>query len=315
MMIKGKELRQVYTELLIERAKTDDRIVVLEADLMKASGTTPFKETYPERFVDVGVAEANMIGTAAGMAVMGKIPFAHSFTPFATRRVFDQMTISVSYAKLSVKIGGTDPGVLAELNGATHMSVEDAGIVRSIPGMTVVEPADNVQLLSLFPQIADMDGPVYMRLARKNKELYFDEGTEFELGKIHEMKDGSDVTLICSGHMIQYAKKAVDILEKEGISVRLLNMHTLKPVDKDPIIKAAKETGAIVTAENHSVINGWGTAVSEVLSQYQPVPLEKIGINDHFGEVGMEDFLIEKYKMTPLDIIEAVKKVLKRKKG
>ncbi|HOO31710.1 MAG TPA: transketolase C-terminal domain-containing protein [Thermotogota bacterium] len=312
-MMHEKEMRQVYAELLVERAEKDDRIVVLEADLMKATGTTPFKEKFPERFVDVGVAEANMIGTAAGMAVMGKIPFAHSFTPFATRRVLDQIAISIAYAKVNAKIGGTDPGIMAELNGGTHMSVSDAGLIRGLPNMIVVEPADAIQLKSLFPQITDVENPVYMRLARKAKELYFEDETEFELGKIYQMKEGHDVTIICSGLMIKYSKMAVEILEKEGISVRLLNMHTLKPVDKEMIIKAAEETGAIVTAENHSIVNGWGTAVAEVVVENCPVPMERIGIRDHFGEVGLVPFLLEKYHMTEKDIVDAVKKVLKRK--
>lgn len=313
-MLEGKEFRKLYTEMLIEMAKKDDRIVVLEADLSKATGTPPFKEAFPERFVDVGVAEADMIGTAAGMAVMGKIPFAHSFTPFATRRVFDQIAISVAYAHLNVKIGGTDPGVRAELNGGTHMSFEDAGIIRNLPRMTIVELADNVQLSSLLPKIKEIDSPVYMRLYRKNKDLFFEEGTEFEIGKIYEINDGDDATIICSGLMIKYSKEAVKILNKEGINARLLNMHTLKPVDKDTIIKAAKETGAIVTAENHSIINGWGSAVAEVLSENYPVPLKRIGVRDHFGEVGKEDFLIKKYKMSAEDIAQAVKEVIKRKK-
>ncbi len=312
-MVNEKELRQIYAELLLELAEKDERIVVLEADLMKATGTTAFKEKYPNRFIDVGVAEANMIGVSAGLAVAGKIPFAHSFTPFATRRVLDQIAISIAYAKLNAKIGGTDPGVTAELNGGTHMSVEDAGLIRGIPNMIIVEPADGVQLKALLPQIAAIDSPVYMRLARKSKDQYYEKGTKFELGKIHELKSGTDVTIICSGIMIKNALDASGILEKEGINARILNMHTLKPVDSETIIKAAKETGAIVTAENHSIINGWGSAVSEVLSENYPVPLERIGIRDHFGEVGLTDFLLEKYKMTAEDIVAAAKKAIARK--
>src|SRR6056297_1525794 len=248
-MANEKELRQIYAELLLEMAGKDERIVVLEADLMKATGTTTFKERYPDRFIDVGVAEANMIGLSAGLAVAGKIPFAHSFTPFATRRVLDQIAISIAYAKINAKIGGTDPGVTAELNGGTHMSVEDAGLIRGIPNMMIVEPADGVQLKSLLPQIAAVDNPVYMRLARKAKDQYFENDTEFELGKIYELKSGTDVTIICSGIMIKNSLEAAEILEKEGIHTRVLNMHTLKPVDSEQIIKAAKETGAIVTAE------------------------------------------------------------------
>ena len=312
-MANEKELRQIYAEILLDLAQSDDRIVVLEADLMKATGTTSFKENFPNRFIDVGVAEANMIGIAAGLAVTGKIPFAHSFTPFATRRVLDQIAISIAYAKLNAKIGGTDPGVTAELNGGTHMSVEDAGLIRSIPNMMVVEPADGTQLKSLLPQIATVDSPVYMRLARKSNDRFFPDGTEFELGKIFEILPGTDVTLICSGIMIKNTLMAAQILEKEGIHARVLNMHTLKPVDWQTIVKAAKETGAIVTAENHSIINGWGSAVSEVLTEHYPVPLERIGIKDHFGEVGLTDFLLKKYQMTAEDIVSAAKKAIKRK--
>ncbi len=307
MELAGRELRSVYTEKLIEMAELDDRIVVLEADLGKASGTMPFKDKYPDRFIDVGVAEANMIGVASGMAVMGKIPFAHSFTPFATRRAFDQIAISVAYARLNVKIGGTDPGVTAELNGGTHMSFEDAGIVRNLPGMIVVEPADSIQLLSLLPQIVEVDSPVYMRLDRKNTELFFEPDTEFMLGKIHQIRDGGDVTIICSGIMIQSSIEAADILQREGIHARVLNMHTLKPIDREQIVKAARETGAIVTAENHSIINGWGSAVAEVISEEYPVPLRRIGVKDHFGEVGMTDFLLKKYKMTADDIAQTAR--------
>jgi len=312
-MANKKELRQIYAELLLEMAEKDERIVVLEADLMKATGTTPFKERYPDRFIDVGVAEANMMGVSAGLAVAGKIPFAHSFTPFATRRVLDQIAISIAYAKLNAKIGGTDPGVTAELNGGTHMSVEDAGLIRGIPNMMIVEPADGVQLKSLLPQIAAVDNPVYMRLARKSKDQYFEQGTEFELGKIYELRSGNDVTIICSGILIKNSLEAAELLGKEGIHARVLNMHTLKPVDSETIIKAAKETGAVVTAENHSIINGWGSAVSEVLTESYPVPLERIGIRDHFGEVGLTDFLLKKYKMTAEDIVDTAKKAISRK--
>jgi len=310
MEIRGQELRKVYTKKLIEIAENDDRIVVLEADLGKASGTIPFRERFPDRFIDVGVAEANLMGIASGLAVMGMIPFAHSFTPFATRRAFDQITISIAYSKLNVKIGGTDPGVAAELNGGTHMSFEDAGIMRNLPGMIVVEPADSVQLLSLLPQIISVDSPVYMRLDRKNSRLLFPEKTEFTLGKIHKIRDGNDVTIICSGIMIENSIKAATLLENEGIYARVLNMHTLKPIDRETVVKAAMETGAIVTAENHSIINGWGSAVAEVLAEEYPVPMRRIGIRDHFGEVGKREFLLKKYKMTAEDIVKAAKEVI-----
>ncbi len=311
--IKGKEFRQVYTELLCELAEKDERIWVLEADLMKASGTTPFKEKFPDRFIDVGVAEANMIGVAAGIANMGGIPFAHSFTPFATRRAFDQITISVSYSALPVKIGGTDPGVTAELNGGTHMSFEDAGIMRNLANIVIVEPVDVVQFAGLLPQIVEHDsGPVYMRLNRKTKEIFFNGDENFELGKIYKVKDGKDLTIIASGIMLGQAMKASEELEKEGYSIRVLNMHTLKPVDREEIVRAAKETGRILVAENHSVINGWGSAVAEVVVKEYPVPMEFIGIQDHFGEVGTLQFLMEKYHLTAKDIYQKARDLLSR---
>lgn len=307
-----KELRDVYGELLYQYASRDERIVILNADLARSDGTLRFKELFPERFIDVGVAEANMIGIAAGLANVGLIPITHTFTPFATRRCLDQIAISVALANLPVKMVGTDPGVTAELNGATHMSFEDAGIMRALPNIVVVEPADAVQLTALFEQILYHPQPVYMRLYRRRREKFFQEGMKFELGKIATLKDGQDVTIVCSGLMVGQAMIATEMLEAEGISVRLLNMHTLKPVDVETIVKAAKETGRIVVAENHSFLNGWGSAVAEVVAEYFPVPVKRIGVRDHFGEVGLTDFLLEKYHMTAKDIYEAVHELLRR---
>ena len=313
-MYEGLEMRKVYADLLIEYAQKDERIVLLEADLMSSTGTKAFKERYPDRIVNVGVAEANMMGIAAGLASMGKIPFAHSFTAFATRRAFDQVTISIAYSKLPVKIGGADPGVSAELNGGTHMSFEDAGIMRNLPGMTIVEPADSAQLAALLPQIIDHPGPVYMRLHRKNKEVLFAPGRSFKVGKIETLEAGEDVTLICSGMMVKPSLKAAEMLRKEGVRPRVLNMHTLKPIDTETIIRAARETGAIVTAENHSVLNAWGSAVAEVVTEHCPVPVFRIGVQDHFGEVGKSDFLMEKYHMTAQDIVHAAYAVMDKKR-
>jgi len=303
-----KEIRDIYGELLLNLAEQDDRIVVLNADLARSDSTLKFKEKFPERFIDVGVAEANMMGIAAGLANMGLIPIAHSFTPFATRRAYDQITISIAYAGLPVKIMGTDPGVTAELNGGTHMSFEDAGIMRNLPNMVIVEPADAIQLKALFKQIIYHEQPVYTRLYRRRRDKFFSGDEKFEIGKIYTMKDGKDITIIASGLMVGQAIIATNMLEDDGISVRLLNMHTLKPVDEETIIKAAKETGKIVVAENHSILNGWGSAVCEVVAEHYPVPVVRIGVRNHFGEVGLTDFLLEKYKMTAKDIhSEAIK--------
>ncbi|HPV95472.1 MAG TPA: transketolase C-terminal domain-containing protein [Thermotogota bacterium] len=307
-------MRKVYAELLIELAQKDDRIVLLEADLMSSTGTKAFKERFPDRLINVGVAEANLMGISAGLAVMGMIPFAHSFTAFATRRAFDQVTISIAYSRLPVKIGGADPGVSAELNGGTHMSFEDAGIMRNLPGMTIVEPVDSVQLAALLPQVISHPGPVYMRLHRKNKEVLFSPDRSFTIGKIETLETGEDVTLICSGMMVKQSLKASEILRKEGVRPRVLNMHTLKPVDATTIIQAARETGAIVVAENHSVLNAWGSAVAEVVSEHCPVPVFRIGVQDHFGEVGKSDFLMEKYHMTAADIVQAAYSAMDKKR-
>ncbi|MEJ5258364.1 MAG: transketolase family protein [Fervidobacterium sp.] len=308
-----KELRETYGELLLQLAEEDERIVVLNADLARSDSTLKFKERFPERFIDVGVAEANMMGISAGLANMGLIPIAHSFTPFATRRAFDQITISIAYAGLPVKIMGTDPGVTAELNGGTHMSFEDAGIMRNLANMVIVEPADAYQFSSLFRDIIYHEKPVYTRMYRRRKDKFFNGDEKFEIGKIFTMKDGKDITIIASGLMVGQAIIAANMLEEEGISVRLLNMYTLKPVDEETIIKAARETGRIVVAENHSILNGWGSAVCEVVSENYPVPVARIGVRDHFGEVGLTDFLLQKYKMTAKDIYDASKNLLRTK--
>lgn len=313
MSLESREMREVYTEQLMDMAEKDERIVLVEADLMRAAKSLTFQERFPERTVDVGVAEANMVGVAAGLSAFGKIPFTHSFTSFATRRCFDQITISVAYAGLNVKIMGSDPGVAAELNGGTHMSFEDVGIMRNIPDMVIFEPVDNEQLTQAMPYIVKHIGPVYIRLFRKKTEKIFDEGYTFNWCKADTLQEGSDATIIATGLMVKNALVAAKNLEAEGIRVRVLNIHTVKPIDQHAIIKAAEETGAIVTAENHNIINGLGSAVAEVLIENHPVPMKRIGVRDHFGEVGKMDFLMEKYQMTPEAIAEAVKDVLQMK--
>lgn len=312
MALEQKELREVYTELLIETAKKDDRILAVDADLMKATKAIPFRDQFPERAIDVGVAESNMIGVAAGLAAFGKVPFTHSFTPFATRRCYDQVTISVAYAGLNVKMVGSDPGVSAELNGGTHMSFEDVGLMRNIPNMVVFEPTDSTQLRQAFPEIIKHYGPVYIRLFRKKAEKIYDDNYKFRWGKADTLAQGNDVTIIASGIMVRASLDAAKMLKEEGINARVINMHTIKPLDEAAVVKAAKETGAIVTVENHNIINGLGSAVAEVLCEQCPVKLKRIGVQDHFGEVGKMPFLMEKYKMTAEDIVKAVKDVMKK---
>ncbi len=314
-MTDEREMRQTLAGALVERAKTDDRIVVIEADLMSCHATKVFKQEFPERFVNVGIAEQNMIGIAAGMSTMGKIPFAYSFGPFATRRCYDQIFISVAYARQNVKIVGTDPGVLAEYNGGTHMPFEDMALMRAIPHMVCFEPVDATMLEKAVDQIVDYQGAVYIRLQRKKAEKVFDDTLNFELGKAIKIKDGKDVTLIVSGIMVARAIEAAELLKEDGISARVVNIHTWKPIDKDAIIKCAKETGAIVTCENHNVCNGLGSAVAEVVCQNSPVPMRLVGVKDEFGQVGKNAYLSEQYHITTQDIAEAAREVVKNKQS
>jgi len=306
-------MRDAYCQTLMELAKENSNIVVLDADLMSSMGMVPFWKAYPERTFNVGIQEANMMGIAAGLSATGKVPFAHSFGPFATRRCFDQIFMSCAYAKLNVRIIGSDPGVTAAYNGGTHMPFEDMGIMRNIPNVTILEPVDSVMLKDLIKQTAGMYGIFYIRLLRKNAVKVYEEGSTFEIGKAVKLKDGKDVTIIATGILVDEAIKAAKKLEEQGISARLLNMFTLKPIDKEAIIAAAKETGAIVTAENHNIINGLGSAVAEVLSENCPVPLERVGVQDVFGEVGPENYLRERFGLTADNIVNKVHKVLQRK--
>ena len=244
-MLDKKEMRQVYCQKLIEMAEKNPKIVVLEADLMKGSGTEPFFKKFPNRSFDVGVAEANMMGVAAGLSAYGKIPFCASFAPFASRRCYDQVFISIAYAKRNVKIVGTDPGISAELNGGTHMPFEDMGIMRNIPQMVCVEPTDAAMFEKLMPQIADYEGPVYVRLFRKNTHTVYDNNQEFDLFKAKTIKKGKDCTIICSGIMVKKAIEAQKELERQGYNIGILNTATWKPIDQKKVLEAAKETKAI----------------------------------------------------------------------
>lgn len=306
-------MRDMYAKTLMRLADKNENIVALDADLMSSMGMMPFKKAYPDRTFNVGIQEANMIGVAAGMSAVGLIPFAHSFGPFATRRCFDQIFLSCGYAKLNVKIIGSDPGVTAAFNGGTHMPFEDMGILRNVPNITILEPVDSVMLENIIEQIADKYGVFYTRLLRKNAVKIYEEGSTFEVGKSITLRYGKDVTIFATGIMVAEALKAADELDKEGISVRVENMFTLKPIDREAILKCAKETGAIVTAENHSILNGLGSAVAEVITENELVPLERVGVEDRFGQVGPVDYLKEQYNLTYKDIMSKVKKVLERK--
>ena len=306
------DMRTAYCETLMAMAKANDNIVALDADLMVAMGMKPFQKEYPERTIDCGIQESNMIGVACGLSVWGKVPFAHTFAPFCTRRACDQIFMSGAYNKANVKVIGSDPGITASYNGGTHMPFEDMGIMRGIPTMTVIEPTDIVMLKNLLPKMAQQYGMFYMRLVRTGVRKVYDEGSDFEIGKAAKLSDGTDATIIASGYCVAEALDAVEILKAEGINVRLLNMFTWKPLDEEAVLAAAKETGAIVTAENHNVINGLGSAVSEYLVKNKPVPMEMVGVADEFGEVGPESYLRERFGLTASHIADAVRKVVRR---
>lgn len=312
---EDKEMRAAYCQALMEMAAENENIVVLDADLMSSMGMVPFLKAYPERTFNVGVQEANMIGVAAGLSATGKIPYAHTFGPFASRRCFDQVFLSCGYAKNNVRITGSDPGVTAAFNGGTHMPFEDIGLMRNIPDITIIEPVDTTMLKDLIKQISKPYGVFYIRLLRKNAIKIYEEGSSFEIGKAVKLMDGDDVTIIASGIMVDEALKAAEELSNEGISARVLNIFTIKPIDSQAIVQAAKETGAIVTCENHNIINGLGSAVAEVVVENHPVPMERVGVRDCFGEVGPESYLRERFNLTSAEIKNRVRMVLERKKG
>ncbi|WP_058952953.1 transketolase family protein [Clostridium tyrobutyricum] len=311
--IKDEEMRSVYCNTLLKIAGQNKDVVVLDGDLMSSMGMRKFADEFPERTFDVGIQEANMIGVAAGLSAVGKIPFAHTFGPFATRRCFDQLFLSIGYSKQNVRVIGSDPGVTAAFNGGTHMPFEDMGIVRNIPNAIILEPVDGVMLEDLIKQTANLKGFFYIRLLRKNPVKIYESGSTFEIGKGITLRDGKDVSIIASGIMVNDAIDAAEALTKEGINAKVVNIFTLKPIDRELIIKCAEETGAVVTVENHSIINGLGSTVSEVLSENIPVPLERVGIRDRFGQVGSVDYLKKEYHLTVKDIMDSCKKAISRK--
>jgi len=306
-------MREVYCEKMIELALDNEDIVVLDADLIGSSGIKPFFSRFPDRAIQCGIAEANMIGIAAGLSVMGKIPFAHSFGCFATRRVCDQIMISAAYAKQNVRIIGSDPGITAAYNGGTHMPFEDMGVLRSIPEITLLEPTDTVMLSDILEKLAELRGVYYVRMVRKNTTAIYEEGSKFTIGRGNVLVDGSDVTIFASGIMVAEALKASAILRTDRISARIVDMFTWKPIDSGLIDACARETGAFVTAENHNVVGGLGSAVAEVSARLRPVPIEMVGVNDRFGQVGTEDYLREEYNLTAADIVDAATRVVARK--
>jgi len=306
--------REAFGKTLVELAREDARIVALDADLASSTRMVYFAEEFPERFFQLGIAEQNMVGVAAGMALAGKIPFAGSFAVFTSRRAADQVAISVAHAGLNVKLVGAYPGIVSGNNGATHQAMEDIAIMRGIPHMVVLDPADDIEMAGAVRAAVAYNGPVYLRSTRDAWPRVCPEDYKFEIGKALRVRDGKDLTLIGCGMMTSQCALAADLLAKEGISARVVNMATLKPIDMNAIVSAARETGAIVTAENHNIYGGLGGAVAEVLVEHAPVPMKRIGILDCYGECGRNPDLLAKYKMSVDDIVAAAKEVLQRKK-
>ncbi|WMJ75700.1 MULTISPECIES: transketolase family protein [unclassified Sedimentibacter] len=309
----AKATREAYGEALKKLAANNPDVVVLDADLSGSTKTAEFKKVAPERFFNVGIAEQDLIGTAAGMAIAGKIPFASSFAMFAAGRAFEIIRNTVAYPKLNVKIAATHAGLTVGEDGASHQAIEDISLMRSIPNMTVINPSDSIEAEQAVLKAAEMKGPVYIRLGRMAVDNVYGQDYKFELGKGVELKKGNDVTIIATGLMVQEALKASEELSGEGINARVINIHTIKPIDEEIIINAARETKAIVTAEEHSIIGGLGSAVLEALSDKHPVPVKRIGVLDTFGESGKPADLLEKYHLTAKDIQEACKEVIKLK--
>ena len=306
------EMRAVYAACLAELMEKDRHVCIVDADLGKASGTLSLRAKFPEQSFDCGVAEQNMASIAAGLSSYGFKPWIETFTPFATRRICDQIAISISYAKRNVKIVGTDPGISAELNGGTHMSMEDIGVLRSIPGMVIFEPVDEVQLRAAMPVLNAYDGPVYVRLFRKQTPVVFGEDYKFDLFKADIIKAGRDLTIFVSGMLTADAVEAGKQLAAEGIDAEIINVHTIKPIDKETVVASARKTGAVLTVENHNVIGGLHSAVLEALAE-ETIPVCAVGVQDRFGEVGKLPYLREAMGLTVENIVNTAKKAVSLK--
>ena len=304
--------RESYGNALAELGEKYD-IVVLDADLSKSTKTEVFKKKFPDRFINMGIAEQNMMSTAAGLASCGKIVFASSFAMFAAGRSFEQIRNSIAYPNLNVKIGATHAGISVGEDGATHQCLEDIGIMRTIPNMVIINPADDIEARAAVKAAADHNGPVYLRFGRLGVPVIYGDDYKFELGKGVTLKDGSDVTIFATGLMVEASLSAAEALSEQGISARVVNIHTIKPIDREIIVNAARETGAVVTCEEHNIIGGLGSAVAEVLCEEYPVPMVRVGVKDCFGKSGVPAQLLKDYGLTAEDVAEAAKKAMAKK--
>ncbi|WP_392561575.1 transketolase family protein [Orbus sturtevantii] len=301
------EMRKVYSTFMNEFIAKDDKIIGLEADLMSSMSMDSVHENHPNRVINCGIMEANIIGLAAGLSIAGKIPFFHTFTAFASRRCFDQLFMSIDYQKNNVKVIASDAGITAGHNGGTHMSFEDMGIVRGLAHATVLEVTDATMFRAILEQLVELKGFYWVRTMRKNAVKIYQSDEHFSIGKAKILREGKDITLIANGIMVAEAMVAADRLAAQGIDASVIDMFTLKPIDRGTIVKYAKLTGKIVTCENHNIHNGLGSAVAEVLVEEYPVPMRFIGVKDRYGQVGTLDFLKQEYQLTADDIINAVK--------
>lgn len=312
-MIEKKPTRDGYGEALLKLVETNKNVMVMDADVAKSTRTNWVQDKKPEKFLDMGIAEQDMIGTAAGMALAGMTPFVTTYGVFLSGRGWDQIRTTVCYSNLNVKFGGAHGGISVGPDGATHQALEEVAIMRVLPNMTVVVPCDAIETRKATLAVAEIEGPAYVRFGREAVPIVTEESTPFELGKGLQVRDGKDVTVIANGPMVYEALEAARALAEDGVDVRVINLHTVKPLDEEIIIKAAKETGAIVTAEEHQIAAGMGSAVAECVVKNQAVPIEMVGVNDTFGESGQPEELMEKYGLTSKDIINSIKKVLERK--
>lgn len=310
-------MARAYFEFLRDGMRDNEQLMHVEADLglsLLKLDSAYIMDKYPFQYVDIGIQEANAVCVAAGLSAMGCVPFVHTFAPFMSRRACDQVFISGAYSKSNVKLIGSDPGVMAAFNGGTHMPFEDVAIMRAIPEMTIVEPADTIIAKEVFKLAAETEGMFYIRITRKQAAQLYEEGSTFEIGKGNIIKEGTDVSIIACGIMVEEGIKAVEMLAKEGISARLIDMFTIKPIDRELVVRCAKETGCIVTAENHNVIGGLGDAVTQVVMEECMVPVERVGVQDRFGQVGDVDFLKKEYGLTAENIVAKAKAAIAKKK-
>lgn len=314
MLMKKKATRYGYAEGLVELGDKNPDVVVLDADVSVSTKSDMFKKKFPERFFNVGIAEQNLITVASGLSLAGKIPFATGYAAFIARG-WEQIRISVCYANLNVKIAGTHAGILTGPDGATHQILEDIAIMRTLPNMRVIVPCDAVEAKKATLAMAELEGPCYIRLGRESVPVITDEETPFTMGKAEVIKDGSDITIIACGYMVYETLRAREMLLNHGIHPRIINVHTIKPIDEKVIIQAAIETGGIITVEEHQLMGGLGSAVAEVVSREAPVPIEMIGINDTFGISGASENLLRQFHLKDVDIVKAADKLLYKKKG